>query len=172
MRGNGPDLRRADLAGADLRDRELRDAGLRGALLIGADLRGVDLGAADLLGADLRDTDVRGADLTDVLFLTQPQVDAARGDAATRLPAALRARHPLAVQMVPTFRPLIGTRARTTGTISTVAARDDEGLNGVGLTEHGQPVLRGGTARGQRLRSASRVASARPPVPRCGRRGR
>ena len=89
VRGDGPDLRRADLAGADLRGRGLRDAGLRGALLIGADLRGVDLGAADLLGADLRDTDVRGADLGDVLFLTQPQVDAARGDATTRLPASL-----------------------------------------------------------------------------------
>jgi hypothetical protein len=94
VRGAGPDLRRADLAGADLRDRDLRDAGLRGALLIGADLRGVDLGTADLLGADLRDTDLRGADLRDVLFLTQPQVDAARGDAATRLPESLHpARH-------------------------------------------------------------------------------
>lgn len=93
VRGAGPDLRRADLAGADLRGRPLRDAALRGALLIGADLRGADLGAADLLGADLRDADLRGTDLRGVLFLTQPQVDGARGDAATRLPEAL---HPAA----------------------------------------------------------------------------
>jgi uncharacterized protein YjbI with pentapeptide repeats len=51
----------------------------------------VDLGTADLLGADLRAADVRGADLSRVLFLTRPQVEAARGDAATRLPVAVSA---------------------------------------------------------------------------------
>ena len=85
-----PDLTRADLAGQDLRRRDLRGAGLRGAVLIGADLRGVDLGAADLLGADLRDADLRGAALADALFLTGPQLEAARGDAATTIPAGLR----------------------------------------------------------------------------------
>jgi Pentapeptide repeats (8 copies) len=92
VRGPGrPDRRGADLMGRDLRRRRLRDGSLRGAYLIGADLRGVDLGTADLLGADLRAADVRGADLSRVLFLTQPQVDAARGDAATRLPFAVSA---------------------------------------------------------------------------------
>ena len=91
VRGPGrPDRRGADLMGRDLRRARLRDGSLRGAYLIGADLRGVDLGTADLLGADLRAADVRGADLRRVLFLTQPQVDAARGDAATRMPTALR----------------------------------------------------------------------------------
>jgi hypothetical protein len=85
----GPDRRNADLIGADLRRRRLRDAGLRGAYLIGADLRGMDLGTVDLLGADLRAADVRGTDLSECLFLTQPQVEAARGDAATAIPAVL-----------------------------------------------------------------------------------
>jgi uncharacterized protein YjbI with pentapeptide repeats len=76
--------------GKDLRRARLRGASLRGAYLIGADLRGVDLGTADLLGADLRAADVRGADLGQCLFLTQPQVEAAKGDAATTIPAALR----------------------------------------------------------------------------------
>jgi hypothetical protein len=90
LRGPGrPDRRGADLMGRDLRRTRLRDAGLRGAYLIGADLRGVDLGTADLLGADLRATDVRGADLSRCLFLTQPQVTAARGDTSTRLPVAV-----------------------------------------------------------------------------------
>ncbi|MGY1722291.1 pentapeptide repeat-containing protein [Blastococcus sp. SYSU DS0533] len=84
------DRRGADLVGRDLRRTDLRGSGLRGAYLIGADLRGVDLGTADLLGADLRGADVRGADLSRCLFLTQPQVSAARGDGATRLPAAVR----------------------------------------------------------------------------------
>jgi uncharacterized protein YjbI with pentapeptide repeats len=83
------DRRGADLMGQDLRRANLRGASLRGAYLIGADLRGADLRTADLLGADLRAADVRGTDLGECLFLTQPQVAAARGDAATRIPAAL-----------------------------------------------------------------------------------
>jgi len=77
----------ADLAGADLADADLRGAELRGALLVGADLRGADLDRADLLGADLRGADVRGARLATALFLTRPQLAAARGDARTTVPA-------------------------------------------------------------------------------------
>jgi uncharacterized protein YjbI with pentapeptide repeats len=82
-RGN---RRGADLIGARLRGADLRGADLRGAYLIGADLRGADLRLADLIGADLRDADLRGADLTGALFVTQTQLNAARGDARTRIP--------------------------------------------------------------------------------------
>lgn len=85
----GPDHRGADLIGARLRGADLRGASLRGAYLIGADLRGADLDHADLLGADLRAADVRGARLGTSLFLTQPQLDAARGDASTTVPSSL-----------------------------------------------------------------------------------
>ena len=78
-----------DLVGRDLRGRDVRHADLRGVLLVAADLRGMDLGVCDLLGADLRDADLSGADLSDVVFLTQPQLNAARGDTVTRLPAGL-----------------------------------------------------------------------------------
>lgn len=61
----------------------------RGAWLMGADLRDLDLTDADLLGADLRGADLSGADLRGALFLTQPQLDAARGDARTLLPDRL-----------------------------------------------------------------------------------
>ncbi|MEV0120126.1 pentapeptide repeat-containing protein [Streptomyces sp. NPDC050703] len=81
--------RGADLIGARLRSADLKAADLRGAYLIGADLRDADLREADLIGADFRDTDLRGADLTDALFLTRSQVNAARGDARTRLPGNL-----------------------------------------------------------------------------------
>ena len=81
--------RGADLLGADLRRARLHGADLRGAYLIGADLRDVDLGPADLLGADLRAADLRGTGLSTCLFLTQPQLEAARGDSATSIPAAL-----------------------------------------------------------------------------------
>jgi uncharacterized protein YjbI with pentapeptide repeats len=80
----GANLIDADLAGADL-----RGAHLRGAHLIAADLRGADLRAADLIGADLRGADLSGADLSDALYLTRYQVNEARGDERTRLPAPL-----------------------------------------------------------------------------------
>jgi uncharacterized protein YjbI with pentapeptide repeats len=85
----GPERRGADLIGAKLRSAKLRGANLRGALLIAADLRDADLREADLIGADLRDADLTGADLTGSLFLTQVQVNSARGDARTKIPAAL-----------------------------------------------------------------------------------
>jgi hypothetical protein len=84
------DLSGADFTGADLRAAPLTGASLRNARLLGADLRGCRLRTADLLGADLRRADVRSADLTHTLFLTQPQVSAARGDAGTRIPLSLR----------------------------------------------------------------------------------
>ncbi|MEV4947748.1 pentapeptide repeat-containing protein [Streptomyces sp. NPDC053755] len=84
--GTARNRRGADLIGARLRGAKLRGADLRGALLIAADLSGADLSLADLIGADLRDADLSGADLTGALFLTQPQLNAARGDAATLLP--------------------------------------------------------------------------------------
>lgn len=83
------DHRGADLVGRDLRGRDLRGASLRGALLVGADLREVDLRGADVIGADLRGADLRGADLRGALFLVQPQLEAARGDTATRIGRAM-----------------------------------------------------------------------------------
>ncbi|WP_329494432.1 pentapeptide repeat-containing protein [Kitasatospora herbaricolor] len=83
------DHRGADLIGARLRKADLRGANLRGAYLIAADLTGADLRGADLIGADFRDARIGGADLTGSIFLTQAQLNAAKGDAATRLPAAL-----------------------------------------------------------------------------------
>jgi Pentapeptide repeats (8 copies) len=82
-----PGYGRADLVGVRWRGADLRRASFRGALLLGADLRDADLRLADLLGADLRGADLRGADLSTSLFVTPMQAAAARGDAATRLPA-------------------------------------------------------------------------------------
>ncbi|GAA3146474.1 hypothetical protein GCM10017687_74360 [Streptomyces echinatus] len=88
-KGKGKDRRGADLIGARLKGADLRGASLRGACLIAADLTGADLRGADLIGADLRDTDLTDADLTGAFFLTQPQVNAARGSAGTRLPESV-----------------------------------------------------------------------------------
>jgi uncharacterized protein YjbI with pentapeptide repeats len=87
--GEKRDCRGADLIGADLRGADLRGADVRGAYLIAADLRGADLRVADVIGADLRDAYLAGADLTGCIFLTQSQLNAAKGDAATALPPSL-----------------------------------------------------------------------------------
>ncbi|GAA1267695.1 pentapeptide repeat-containing protein [Kitasatospora nipponensis] len=89
VRGRKKEHRGADLMGARLKGADLRGANLRGAYLIAADLTGADLRLADLIGADLRDARLAGADLTGSIFLTQPQLNAAKGDAATRIPAGL-----------------------------------------------------------------------------------
>ncbi|MEC0169524.1 pentapeptide repeat-containing protein [Paenibacillus graminis] len=78
--------RGADLIGAKLKKADLRCVSLRGAYLIAADLSGADLRGADLIGADFRDTNLCGADLRDTLFLTQSQLNAAKGDILTQLP--------------------------------------------------------------------------------------
>jgi uncharacterized protein YjbI with pentapeptide repeats len=87
--GRRKNHRGADLMGARLKGADLRGANLRGAYLIAADLTGADLREADLIGADLRDARLQGADLTGSIFLTQAQVNAARGDGSTKIPASL-----------------------------------------------------------------------------------
>lgn len=59
------------------------------ALLLAADLTGCSLRETNLLGADLRDARLDDADLSQSLFLTQGQINAAGGNAGTRLPPAL-----------------------------------------------------------------------------------
>ncbi len=85
----GPELRGANLAGHDLTGADLRRASLRGALLLGTKLQRADLRLADLTGADLRGANLAGANLSTAIFVTQAQLDAASGDAGSKLPASL-----------------------------------------------------------------------------------
>ncbi|MCY6354323.1 pentapeptide repeat-containing protein [Clostridium sp. ZS2-4] len=88
-RNQNANSRRLDYFGKDLRKTNLRGADLRGACLIAANLRGVDLRGTDLIGADLRDADLSGANLTNSIFLTQAQINTAKGDSKTKLPMML-----------------------------------------------------------------------------------
>ncbi|WP_440111571.1 pentapeptide repeat-containing protein [Paenibacillus sp. QZ-Y1] len=78
-----------DFLGANLKGADLRGASFRGTLMIAADLRNADLRSADLIGADMRDADLGGADLRDSIFVTQSQMNSAKGSASTKLPAHL-----------------------------------------------------------------------------------
>jgi uncharacterized protein YjbI with pentapeptide repeats len=99
------DRRDADLIGKDLRGVGLRAADLGRACLIGADLRGADLGMADLIGADFRGADLSGADLTGSIFLTQSQLDSAKGDLDTKLPPSLTRPTHWSPRVTPRSRP-------------------------------------------------------------------
>lgn len=78
-----------DFFGKDLRKVRLTGENLRGAYLIAANLAGVDLSGTDLIGADLRDANLSGANLTHSLFVTQAQINTAKGDLTTKLPCFL-----------------------------------------------------------------------------------
>ncbi len=96
------DLRGRILAGARMRDSDFSRSNFSSAVLSRADATGARFDAADFTDADLRraklagahleGANLSGADLRDAEGLTQEQLDAACGDARTRLPQPLRVR--------------------------------------------------------------------------------
>lgn len=91
-RKNHPKKRnkRVDYVGANLKGADLRGFSFRGTLMIAADLSHADLKKADFIGADLRDADLSNANLTGALFLTQSQLNSAKGNAYTKIPDYLK----------------------------------------------------------------------------------
>ncbi|MGL4521250.1 MAG: pentapeptide repeat-containing protein, partial [Bacilli bacterium] len=75
-----------DYVNKNLTQTNLIGANFAGVLLIEANLKGADLTGANFIGTDMRNTNIRGANLRDAMFLTQTQVNAARGDKHTLLP--------------------------------------------------------------------------------------
>lgn len=94
MIANLPDAKKAkdynhareDWMGKKLSNKDLRATDFRGAYLIAADMRNTDLRAVNFIGADLRDADFSGANLSTSMFLTQMQINSAKGDVRTILP--------------------------------------------------------------------------------------
>ncbi|KAA0955422.1 pentapeptide repeat-containing protein [Sporosarcina sp. ANT_H38] len=81
---------RADWIGKKLIGKDLKAIDLRGAYLIATDMRNTDLRCVDFIGADLRDADLRGANLSTSMFLTQMQINSAKGDVKTLLPSHIQ----------------------------------------------------------------------------------
>ncbi len=81
---------RADFAGQDLRGYDLSGGNFRGSLLIASNLKNCDLNNADFIGVDLRDADISGADFSKSLFITQAQINAAKGSVTTKLPKYIK----------------------------------------------------------------------------------
>lgn len=89
---NGADFDRARLVLACMSKANFVNATFRGADLSGANLANSNLDGADFSGAVLNITSLKGANLARAKGLTQAQLDAACGDAQTRLPPGLRVR--------------------------------------------------------------------------------
>ena len=81
---------RVNWIGKNLSGQDLQAVNLRGAYLIAVDMRNADLRGADFIGADLRDADLRGANLSTSMFLTQMQMNSAKGDEKTLLPSYIQ----------------------------------------------------------------------------------
>lgn len=79
-----------DFIGENLTNINLVGANLSGALLIATNLSNTDLSGANLIGADLRDANIKGANLENSIFITQVQVNSAKGDLKTKLPKSLK----------------------------------------------------------------------------------
>jgi uncharacterized protein YjbI with pentapeptide repeats len=69
---------------------DFRGASFRGTILDAANLASAKLDGADMTGARTRITSFLGTDLTHVKGLTQAQLDAACGDARTKVPAGFK----------------------------------------------------------------------------------
>jgi Pentapeptide repeats (8 copies) len=76
----------SDLMGAKLAGVDLRAATIRGSIAIAADLSRARMAQCDVLGVDMRDANLNGADLEGAIYLTQMQVNSARGNSRTVLP--------------------------------------------------------------------------------------
>lgn len=81
--------KKSEYVGVNLSRLNLQGEDFRGKLMIASNLSQSDLRGADFIGADLRDADLCGADLSEVLFLTQSQINSAVGDVHTKLPSYL-----------------------------------------------------------------------------------
>lgn len=89
------DLHGADFDGANatlmcMSYANFSGATFRGTNLSGANLAHANLDGADLTGAEMTITSIKGTDLTHARGLTQTQLDAACGDADTKVPAGMR----------------------------------------------------------------------------------
>ncbi|WP_444642500.1 pentapeptide repeat-containing protein [Caproiciproducens sp. R1] len=81
---------RADFLGKNFRKASLDRKDFSMSLLIAADLEGCSLDKTVFLGADLRDANLKNTDLSRSVFLTQMQINSAKGNRNTRLPDGLR----------------------------------------------------------------------------------
>ena len=78
-----------DFLGKNFKNKDMSGLDLSTRLLIAADFEGCILNGSIFLGADTRDTNFSNADLREAVFLTQGQINSAKGNRNTKLPKYL-----------------------------------------------------------------------------------
>ena len=78
-----------DFFGKDFKKANLEHRDFSMSLIIAANLKECRLRGAILLGADMRDAIIEDTDLSECLFLTQMQINSAKGNSNTKIPAGL-----------------------------------------------------------------------------------
>lgn len=84
-----PQRRIRAFLGKHFKGKNLDGHNLSMSLLIAANLEQCSLRRTNFLGADMRDANIKNTDLSESLFLTQMQINSAKGNTATKLPAYL-----------------------------------------------------------------------------------
>lgn len=80
---------RKDYFGKNFKKANLNGKNLSMALMIAANLEGCSLKGTNFLGVDLRDANIKNTDLSGSVFLTQMQINSAKGNRNTKLPKSL-----------------------------------------------------------------------------------
>jgi uncharacterized protein YjbI with pentapeptide repeats len=82
-------IRSTDYFGRDFKKANLDGRDFSMSLMIAANLEGCSLQRTNFLGADMRDTNLKNTDLSECIFLTQMQINSAKGNSNTKLPINL-----------------------------------------------------------------------------------
>jgi hypothetical protein len=82
-------IKKKDFIGHNFKKARLDGYNFSSSLLIAANLEGCSLTGSNFIGADLRDTNIKNADLRESIFLTQGQINAAKGNQNTCIPKHL-----------------------------------------------------------------------------------
>jgi uncharacterized protein YjbI with pentapeptide repeats len=92
IKQNYPDNKKEkknDFIGRSFKGKDFNGTDFTMTLLIAANFEACSFHGANFLGADTRDTNFCNADLQEAVFLTQGQINAARGNSGTKLPDTL-----------------------------------------------------------------------------------
>ena len=89
IESNNENNKTVDYIGKNFKKQNLDGKDFSMTLLIAANLEGCSLHRASFLGADLRDANIKNTDLSKSIFLTQGQINSAKGNKNTILPKYL-----------------------------------------------------------------------------------
>lgn len=88
-RKNTNKAKNRDYFGKDFKRANLDESDFSMSLLVAANLEGCSLQGTSFLGADLRDANIKDADMSKSIFLTQMQLNSAKGNEHTKIPESL-----------------------------------------------------------------------------------